>query len=166
MFDIFRLFDLFHRGRVFKKKLIIYQKKSHFSFVQISHLSSFIIFCVLVLIYIMGKDIYLLYKYNWPKQSIPTFKKSVLSSSAARAASTSNLTGTPSRLNLITRTLIWIKKGKHLKYRWHPLICNTTEKNYSVHATSTTTRLTQLRTTLPIVPVELRKTKQLSPAGK
>ena len=44
-------------------------------------------------------------------------------------------------------------------------MCFTTKK-YSVHSTSTTTRLTTLNTTLPIAPIELHKTKQLSPAGK
>ena len=45
-------------------------------------------------------------------------------------------------------------------------MCNTTEKNYSVQATSTTTGLTSLNTTLPIVPVELHKTKKLPTDGK
>ena len=40
------------------------------------------------------------------------------------------------------------------------------KKNYIVHTTSTTTRLTPLKTTLPIAPVELHKTEQLPPAGK
>ena len=42
----------------------------------------------------MVKDIGRLYKYNRPKQSTPTFKKPVLSYSAAHASSASNLTGT------------------------------------------------------------------------
>ena len=45
-------------------------------------------------------------------------------------------------------------------------MCNTTKKNYGVQATSTTTTLTPLNTTLPIVPVELHKTKKLTLAGK
>ena len=45
-------------------------------------------------------------------------------------------------------------------------MCNTTKKNYSVQATSTTNILTPLNTTLHIAPVELHKTKQLHPAGK
>ena len=40
------------------------------------------------------------------------------------------------------------------------------KQNYSVQATSTTTCLTPLNTTLNIAPVELHKTKQLPPAGK
>ena len=42
----------------------------------------------------MVKDIGCLYKYNWPKKSTPTFKKPVLSYSAAHASSASNSTGT------------------------------------------------------------------------
>ena len=42
----------------------------------------------------MVKEIGRLYKYNQLKQSTPTFKKPVLSSSAAHASSASNLTGT------------------------------------------------------------------------
>ena len=45
-------------------------------------------------------------------------------------------------------------------------MCNTTKTNYSVQATSTTTHLTPLDTTLPIATVEIHKTKQLAPAGK
>ena len=45
-------------------------------------------------------------------------------------------------------------------------MCNTTKKIYSVQATSTTTCLTSLNTTLPITYVELHKTKQLPPTGK
>ena len=40
------------------------------------------------------------------------------------------------------------------------------EKNYSVQATSTTTRLTPLKATLPIKSVELHTTNKLPPAGK
>ena len=42
----------------------------------------------------MVKDIGRLYKYNRPKKSTPTYKKPVLSSSAAHASSESNSTGT------------------------------------------------------------------------
>ena len=45
-------------------------------------------------------------------------------------------------------------------------MCNTTKNNYSLQATSTPTRLTLLNSTLPIAPVELHKTKPLTPAGK
>ena len=44
-------------------------------------------------------------------------------------------------------------------------MCNTTKKN-SVQATSTPPNLTPLNTTIPIIPVELNKAKQLPPAGK
>ena len=45
-------------------------------------------------------------------------------------------------------------------------MCNITKQDYSVHATSTTTRLTPLNTTLLIDRFELHKTKKLTPAGK
>ena len=45
-------------------------------------------------------------------------------------------------------------------------MCNTTKKNYSVPATSTTTCLTPSNTTLAIKSVKLHKTKQLPSAGK
>ena len=45
--------------------------------------------------------------------------------------------------------------------------CVTPQKqNYTVQATSTTTILTPLNYTLPIVPVELHTTKKLPPSGK
>ena len=40
-------------------------------------------------------------------------------------------------------------------------MCNTTEKNLSVQATFTPTRLTPLNATLPIAPVDLHKSKKL-----
>ena len=45
-------------------------------------------------------------------------------------------------------------------------MCNTTKKNYSVQATSTTTYLTPLKGTLPIAPAELHRKKQLPPSSK
>ena len=45
-------------------------------------------------------------------------------------------------------------------------MCNTMKKNYSVQATSKTTRLTPLNTTIPISPIELHTTKQLTLDGK
>ena len=45
-------------------------------------------------------------------------------------------------------------------------MCNTMNKNYSVHATSTTTHLNTLNDTLPIVSVKLHTTTELPPAGK
>ena len=44
--------------------------------------------------YIMVKDIYCLCKYNRPKISTPTFKKTCLSSLAAHTSYASSLTGT------------------------------------------------------------------------
>ena len=45
--------------------------------------------------------------------------------------------------------------------------CVTSQKqNISVQATSTPPRLTPLITTLPLAPVELTKTTELSPVGK
>ena len=45
-------------------------------------------------------------------------------------------------------------------------MCNTTKKNYSFQATSTTTRLTPWNSIIPISPVELHKTKKLPLTGK
>ena len=45
-------------------------------------------------------------------------------------------------------------------------MCNTTEKNHSVHTTSSPPCLKILNTTLPIAPVELHTTTTLPPAAK
>ena len=45
-------------------------------------------------------------------------------------------------------------------------MCNTTGKNYCVQATSATTHLVPLNATIPVLSVELHKTKQFPPAGK
>ena len=45
-------------------------------------------------------------------------------------------------------------------------VCNTTKNSYSGQTTFTTTSLTPLNTTLPIAPVMLHKTKQLTLTGK
>ena len=147
--------------------MFIYQKNLIFSFVQISHLSSFIIFCVLVLIYIVVKDIGHLYKYTRPKQSTPKFKKSILSYSAAHASSAINLTGTSISYQLDNK-YITINQNKNNTSNTDDIhSCVTTRKqNYNVQATYTTTRLTPLNITLPIAPVELHKTKELPLSGK
>ena len=93
MFDIFRLFDIFHRG--YNQRIDHLSKQISFfhlfSFLTYPYLSYF---CVLALVYIMVKDIGRLYKYNQPKISTPTLKQPVSSSSAAHSSSTSNLTRT------------------------------------------------------------------------
>ena len=45
-------------------------------------------------------------------------------------------------------------------------MCNTTKKDYSIHATSTPPSLTPLNTTLSIAPVELHKTNKLPLSSK
>ena len=95
MFDIFRFSNFFNRGGLPKiNNLIIHQNNIIFSFVQLSHLSSFFIFFVLVIIYIMVKNIGCSYKYNRPEKYTPKFTKPVLSSSSAHTLYASNLTGT------------------------------------------------------------------------
>ena len=53
----------------------------------------------------MVKDIGHLCKYNRPKQSTPTLKKSILSSSAAYTVSASNLTGTSISSHLVNKDI-------------------------------------------------------------
>ena len=114
----------------------------------------------------MVKDIGRFYKYNQTKQSTPIFKKPDLSSSAAHASSASNSTGISILYQLDNKDITSNQNKNNTSNTDAIHSCVTPRKKYSVKATSTTTRLTQLSTTLTIVPVELRKTKQLSPAGK
>ena len=115
----------------------------------------------MALIYIIVKDIGHLYKYNRLKQSTSTFKKYVLSSSAARALSASNLTQTSisSQLDNKDITTYQNRNNNSNKYDIH-LCIKTQEQNYSAQATSATPTLAPLNTTLPIAPVELQKTNQ------
>ena len=110
----------------------------------------------------MVKDIGRLNKYNRPKQSTPTFKRPVLSYSAAHASSASNLTGTfvSSQIDNKDSTTNKNKNNISNTYDIHSFV-TPLKQNDSVQATSTTTRLTPLNTTLHIAPFEFHKTKQL-----
>ena len=123
-------------------------------------------FFVLVLIYIVVKDIGCLYKYNRPKQSTPTFKKPVLSSSADHSSSASNSTGTSISSQLDNKDITTNQNKNNTSNTDDIHSCVTPKNNYSVQATSTTTCLTPSNTTLSIAPVELHRTKQLPLAGK
>ena len=59
-----------------------------------------------------------------------------------------------------------IEKTVNIPNKYYIHSCVTTQKNYSVHAKSTTTHLTPLNSTLPIAPVELHTTRKLPPDGK
>ena len=115
----------------------------------------------------MDKEIGRSFKYNLSKISIPTLKKPVLSSSAAHASSASNSTG-KSIFSQLDNKGITTNQNKNKNSNTDDIhSCVTPQKqNYSVRATSTTTRLPTLNTILPIAPVELHKTKQLPRTGK
>ena len=115
----------------------------------------------------MGKEIGRSFKYNQSEISTPTLKTSVLYSSADHTSYTSNL----------KQTII----SSQLDNKDSNAIQNTTDTsniddihsyvtprkhNYIVQATSTPPRLTPLKTTLPIAPVELHTTTKLPPVGK
>ena len=142
----FRLFDIFIRINLI------------FLFVQLSHLSSFIILFVLVLIYILVKEIGRFSKQNQPKQSTPTLKKPVLSSSAAHTPSTINSTGTPISSQLDNKDITANQNKNNTSNTDDIHSCVTPrKKNYSIQATYTSTCLTPLNYILPIAPVELPK---------
>ena len=115
----------------------------------------------------MGKEIGRSYKYNRSKISTPTLKKPVLSSSADHTLYANNSTGTSISSQLDNKD-ITINQNKNNTSNTDDIqSCVTPQKqNYSVQATSTPTLLTPFKATLPIVPVELHKTKQLPLAGK
>ena len=115
----------------------------------------------------MFKDIGRIYKYNWPKRFTTTFKKPLLSSSADHASSASNSTVTNIASQLHNKDITKNQNKNNTSNTDDIHLCVTqTKQNYSVHSTSTITPLTPLDTALPIVPVELHKTKQLPPADK
>ena len=139
--------------------MIIYQKNLIFSFFPISHLSSFFVFCVLVIIYIVVKDIGHLYKYNRPRQSTPTFKKPVLSSSAAHASSAGNSAGTSISSQLDNKNITTNKNKNNTSNIDDIHSCVTPRKqNYSVQYIYITTYLTPLNTTYCICWVTQNKT--------
>ena len=104
----------------------------------------------------MGKEICCSYKYNQSKRSTPKFKKPVLSSSAAHSSSASNLTQTFISSQLYNKDITKNQNKNNTSNTNEIHSCVTPqEQNYSVQATSTTTRLIPLNTTLPIAPIEL-----------
>ena len=89
----------------------------------------------------MVKDIGRLYKYNQPKQSTPTLKKPVLSSSADHASSASNSTGTSILSQLDNKDITTDQNKNNTSNTDDIHSCVTRQNNYSVQAKSTTTRL-------------------------
>ena len=108
----------------------------------------------------MGKDIGHFSKYNRSKISPPTLKKPRLSFSAAHTSSASNL----ERIYIssqLDKKDITTNQDKNKTSNIDDIhSCVTPRKqNYSVQATSTTTRLKPLHTTLNIAPIELHTPK-------
>ena len=102
----------------------------------------------------MVNNIGSLYKYIWPKQSVPTFKKPVLSSSAVHASSASISTGTSISSQLDNKD-ITTNQNKNNTSNIDDIHSYVTPQkpNYSVHATATIIILTPLNTILPIAHV-------------
>ena len=98
-----------------------------FRFVELSHLSSFIIFSILVLFCTMGKEISNFSKIidqNYPLQHQRNlFYHLQLLIYHLQVIWHEHL----SRLDLIIKTLLPIKTRTFFKYKWHPLMCNTTK---------------------------------------
>ena len=98
---------------------------------------------------------------------MPTLKKPVLSSSAARVQSASNLTGSSISSQLDNKGITTNQNRNNTSKTYDIHSCVTPRKqNYSFQVISTTTRLTPLNATLPIAPVELHTTQKLPPVGK
>ena len=115
----------------------------------------------------MGKDIGCSFKYNRPKSSSPTMKKPVLSSTANHTAcitiSNPPITSHPRQHKGSASN----QDNVNISNKDDIHSCVTPKRNnISVKTTSTPPCLTQLITTLPILPVELPKTTQLPPLGK
>ena len=102
----------------------------------------------------MGKEIGRYFKYTGSKISTPTLKKPVLSSSAAHTLYAINLTVTSISSQLDNKDITTNQNKNNTSNTDDIHSCVTPQKqNYSVQATSTTTCLTPLNTTLPIAPV-------------
>ena len=101
------------------------------------------------------------------KISATTLKKYVLSSSASHTSSASNSTRAPISSQLYNKEITTNENTKNnLNTDDIHSYVTTRKKNYSGHATYTTTNLTTLNATLPIAPVQLNTTKKLPPDGK
>ena len=114
----------------------------------------------------MSKEIDRSYKYDQPKLSTQTINNPVLSSSAAHTSSASNSTRTSTLSQHDNKDITKNQNKNNTSNTYDIHSCVTPQKqNYSVNATSTTTRLTALDTSSHISPVELHK-KKITPAGK
>ena len=80
----------------------------------------------------MVKDIGHIYKYNQPKQSIPTFKKPVLSSSAANASSASNSIRTFISYQLHTKNITTNQNKNNASNTYDIHSCVTPKKQNTV----------------------------------
>ena len=115
----------------------------------------------------MAKDIGPSYKYNRSKISTPTLKEPVLSSLSNYTSHTTSLSQTIISSQLENKDSTAIQNMSDISNSNDIQSCVTPQnQNYSFQATSTTTRLTPLITTLPLAPIELTKTTELPPVGK
>ena len=115
----------------------------------------------------MGKDIGRSYKYNRLEISTPTIKKPILSSSPNYTSYTTSLSQTIISSQLKNKDSTEIQNTSDVSNidDIHSYVIPR-KQNYSVQATSITTRLTPFITTLPLAPAELTKTIELTPFGK
>ena len=121
----------------------------------------------ILLIVAIGKDIGRFYKYDRSKISTPIFRKPALSSSSNYTSYTTSLSQTIISSQLENKDSTAIQNTSDISNTDYIQSCVTPQKqNYSVQATSTTTCLTPLITTLPLAPFELTKTTELPPVGK
>ena len=147
--------------------MIIHKKISYFDLLSFLTYPRFSSFRFLVLIFTMGKKIGRSFKYNRSKLSTPKLKKPILSPSDAHTSYASNLKWTSISYQLDNKNITTNQSNNNTLNTDDINSCVTPQKqNYSVKATSTTTRLTLLNATLHIAPIELHKTKQLPPASK
>ena len=162
MFDFYPL-----RRGVSPKQLIIYPRKKIFidllSFLIYSHLSYF---WLLVLFCTMGKEIGRLKKIIYQDYPLQHWGKLFyhihLLIHHLQVIPHKHL----SRIDLIIKTLLPIKNNNTSNKDDIHSFVTPRKQSYSVQATSTTTNLTPLNATLPIVLVELHTTKKLPPDGK
>ena len=107
------------------------------------------------------------YQKYWSKISTPTFKKPVLSSSAAHTSSASNSTQTSISSQLDNKDINKNQKKNNTSNTNDIQSCVTPGKQKNcIQATSKPTDLTPLNATLPIPSIKLHKITKLPPAGK
>ena len=101
------IFDFFHRGGITKHNMLIFHKKYLISqFVELSHLSSFIIFSFYSTRLHHGRGNWPFFKNNRSKLSTSSLKKPVLSSSAAHTSSANNFARTSISSKLDNKDII------------------------------------------------------------